>query len=643
MSGSGSYVDVPDSSTTMGTPWDMINDRFDMSQAFATTAYATTSTYITQLAEMLKTLSVPTTSIDDLQMPEITPLNYIRRPNVSALELDTEIPTLDVARPIFSQVPSIPTMPEFNIGFSPPQWSAISKPVLNEIPAPGDAPGLVTPVIPPMPVIHLPEAPTLSAIVLPSAPESILPTFDAVKPSSELILPEPFAFNEPIYQSDLWTELMQKILTDIRNGGTGLDIDIENSIWSRAYARLLEEKAKALRAIETKFGPSGLDLPQGALAGAILDLESDWARKTEDQSLSIAIEQAKLAQTNTHFMVEQGIKCEGVLRQFFNDQNNRILEASKQIALVGIEVFKSTVALHNAKVEQYKAEASVFESRVRAAQQEIELYRSKVEGAKVSAEVQSLLVEIYQKQIQAVESQIKIYATNLENAKIQAEVNAAAIQAYKTHVDAYIARLTGEKLKLEIYEAEMNGEKSKADIYRSQVEAFSATISAEAKRTDVNIAVADSAIKQNVALVDLYKADLSAYTARIDAILKALSTKVTGFQAEVSAYNAETQAEASYYSVQEAEIDAKVKVATLQMQLGVAEMDAVIKSYTSLNTLRIEGLKGIMDVSAQLTASSLSAVHASASVGHSTSISSASQTSLSAILSEAHNFDETPT
>lgn len=643
MPGEGTYISIPERVTNRGSE-DLIGERFDLSQYFATESYNNAKLYMVQLYELVQTLALPDLSgVGEVEIPEILPLDFTKRPNIAALELDTDIPSPDIAAPNFVSVPTIPTFNMPTIGFSPPQWNALNKPVLNEITAPPDIPSISVPTIPTMPTIKLPDAPILASITIPAAPESILPVFDAQRPTEELNLPEPFAYNEPIYQSDMWTELMAKILDDIRNGGTGLAIDVEESIWTRARMRLEDERAAKLRQVEQKFGPSGFNLPQGAFVGALLDIDKEWIRNLRTAGIDISVEQAKLAQTNSQFIVEQGIKCEEILRKFFNDQNNRILDANKQIALVGIEVFKSAVELHNARVEQYKAEAAVFESRVRAAQQEIELFKSKVEASKVSAEVQALLVDIYQKQVQAVESQIKIYATQLESAKIQADVNGSTIQAYKVYVDAYIARLGGEKLKLEIYQTELDGERAKSDIYKSQVEAFSASVSAEAKRTDANIAIADSTIKQNNAKVELYKADLYAYSTRIDALLKAISAKVTGFTAEVSAYSAETSAETAYYGVKEAEIRTRIEAATMKLQKAIAEIEAVTKGYTSLNALKLEGVKGIMDVSAQLTSAALAAVHASVSRGHNTSYGWSENFNESAHLSESHNFDETPT
>jgi hypothetical protein len=643
MAGLGSYVQNDAGVVEVEDGMDFVESRFNLSTAFAATAYTDACNFMTMLNSTIKALEMPELpSIADIQVPEVTGLTYINRPKITALELDTTMPEFNVSVPTMNQVPAITPFQMPSIGFTQPQWQSIERPALTELVKPGDPPSLVTPSVPVAPTITMPSSPVLSNIVIPAAPDRIVPAFDALRPVETLSIPDPFSYNEPNYQSDLWIEILAKMLDDIRNGGTGLDINVEEAIYARAKNKLQTEYSKSLRAIEKKLGASGFDLPSGAVASATLELEAEWSRNITDQLNTITEMQAKLALDNTHFIMEQAIKCEDILRKFFNDQNNRILTASQQVALVGVEVFKAAVGLHNARVEQYKAEALVYESIVRAAQQEIDLFKSKVEAAKVSSEVQALLVDIYQKQVMAVESQVRIYAASLEGAKIQADINNSVIQAYKTKVEAYVASLGGEKLKLELYTAEVDGEKGKAEIYKSQVMAYDTTVNAAVKQTDASIAVSDAVIKNNMALIEIFKAEVTKFSAESDAAVKQLGAIVSGFQAEVSAYNAETTAEASYYTAKGEESRVLIANADIKLRKAIAQIESVTKGYEVLSGLKVEGLKGMMGTAAQLAASALSSTHTAASWGYSGNKSISEGISHGDSLTESHNFDETP-
>jgi hypothetical protein len=632
---------IPDNNIHNAETESSISGHFSTARDYASSVANSAEHYMAVLRATVSNLVPPdVTGIGDVSNPEVTSLDYIRRPRVSSIDINTDIPANTVSKPVFIDIPVVPSFNMPIMGMDVPQWREIERDAISELEKPGSPPSTGFITIPSAPSITLPVAPTLSDITIPSAPDSILPSFDAQRPSMELVLPESFSYNEPVYQSDLWTDVIRKILNDIRNGGTGLAIDIETGIWERAKETLREEKAKSIRQIESKLGSSGFDMPNGAIASAMLELESDWVKKTEDQINAIAIKQAELAQTNSHFILDQGVKCEGILRQFFNDQNNRILDASKQIALVGMEVFKATVDYHNAKVEQYKADAAVFEARVRAAAQEIELFKSKVEGSRVSAEVQALLIDIYQKQISAVESQIKIYISQMEGAKIQSDINKNTIEEFKTRVDAYAASMNIEKLKVDIYLADIEGEKIKSEVYKTQVEAFSARVGAESKRIDAGVSISSIAIEQNKAETELYKSELLGYTTEVDSILKKITAQVQGFQAEVSAYNAETSAEGSYYSVKEAEIRLLIENANHKLQKAIAEIDATTKGYIEVAKLKTEGTKAVADVSAQLAASAISSMHSSATMGFTATNSTNENFGYGQSIDENHNFSE---
>ena len=86
-----------------------------------------------------------------------------------------------------------------------------------------------------------------------------------------------------------------------------------------------------------------------------------------------------------------------------------------------------------------------------------------------------------------------------------------------------------------------------------------------------------------------------------------------------------------------------IENANFSLKKAVATLEAITQSYVSLNSLKVEGYKGISGVSAQLTAASLAGIHASVSAGYSAGESFSEHWSHSDQISESHTFDETPT
>lgn len=644
MAGSGSYVDVVEKNFSLNTPYSIIRAQFENAQNFAIDAKTRTDSYLDQLEDVLNTLAMPSTEdLDNVVPPEINTIPIAERPGLSELEIDTVIPAFSVTKPSLLTLPEIPTLEIPGIGITAPTWADVQKPTLANIQAPVNQQTLINVSIPPAPSTSLPEAPLFSDIIIPAPPEVLIPEFEAQVPLADISVPPGFNYTDPIYQSDIWVSLMTKILYDIEHGGTGLAEDVELGIWNKAIERAREERTKSLRRIADKFGSAGLRYNSGEFTSAILELEADWARKMTELGYNISEEQAKLALANTHFIVEQGIKCEELMRNFFNNQNNRILDAQKQVALTNIEVYKALVQEYNNRVELFKSEVLAYETKIKGATAKLDAFRVTIESLKVSADIQSTLAEIYTKQVQALETHVRLYVTQLESAKTQLEINAQGIQVYKADIDAYSASLLAEKIKYEIYEAELKGEASKADAYKSQVEAYASLVTAKSKQADIDVSKLDAVIKHNGALTDMYKADLQAYEVEVNSLVNAIRAKVAGFEAETAAYSAETTGLTAYYSAKEAEMRTLIENAKFSLTKAVSTLEAITQSYVSLNNLKVEGYKGIAGVSAQLTAASLAGVHASASVGYSAGESFNESWNHGDQISESHSFDETPT
>ncbi len=634
------FVNTPDQTQDMYGAGTQVNERIDTLQTFTEERWDETYQFIQEYQSFLQELEYPTADFGSIDLPTVLPMDITQRPQLGELDIDTTIPENNIPGIILSPPKEFTGINVPVISFTPPDWNTPDKPTLSPVTAPGEAPAISQTVLPTAPSITLPTAPTLSDITLPSAPSITLPEFEGTLPGDIGELTAGMIWEPSPYNSDIWSDLLAKVLNDIRNGGTGLSVEVEQELYDRALSRQQAENDRAYQEIENKMGSNGFDLPDGALTSALLQASAQISRNNSEINGQIMIDQSKLAQTNTHFMIEKGVQLEGILREFFHQSETRAFEAQKAIALVSVDVYNATVAKYNAKVEGYKAEAAVFEARTKAALTEIEIFKSQVEGARVSAEVQKNLVEIYNAQLGAVETQIKLYVSEMEGAKIHSQVEMSKIEVFKTQVQAYVARLEAEKVKFDIYATELQGEGVKAEVYKSQVQAYIAEVEGEKAKADIIVAEAEVILKNNSILIEEYKAKLGAYLAEIDFKSKGISAQVDGFRAEAGAYEAETGALGMYYGVKAKEMDVLISEAELKIQKAVAEIDATTKGYVAIKGLEATGHKGMVDVGAQLVSSAMNAINTNIGLSSSYSWSKGISQSTGSNVSETHTYEE---
>ena len=622
-----------------GGPGSIVGERFDMSTAYAESSFGIATDFIAQLEALLGSFELPESTITDVVIPDIDPLSYENRPAIGDLTLP-DIPASDVAKPLWVSVPSFDALefPSFNI--EPAPYLAPDKPDHDIISDPGDPPEIATMEYPAKPDIDIPAVPTLEDIAFPSVPTITLPEFEGEVPTEVWNMPANFSYSEANYGSDIWADLLAKVLNDIRNGGTGLGALIEEELYDRALARQETENERLYQEVEGYFEARGFSLPVGAMAGRLAEVAREISRNNTTINSEIMIDQAKLAQTNTHFMVDKGIQLEGMLRDFFNAQANRAFEAAKVVATIGIEIFNANVNKFNAKVGAYQAQAVVYELRVKAALTQAEIYKTQIDACGVMSDVQKNLVAIYAEKIKALDTTIKLYATEMEAVKIKAEVERTRMTIFELQVKIYIARIEGDKAKFDVYVRELEGERTKAQIYSEQVKAYLGEVEAIKTESDVQIQISDLALKENQIKSEQYRAELSGYEVTVRSVVAEITSMVEGFKAEVVAYSAETEAEASWFRAKVEEMRVGVENAKIRLQKAIGDIDASIKGFAAVKGLQVEGTTGIMNAAAQLCAATMNAVNVTASLGYSGSDSNTETWSHGESITESHPYED---
>ena len=616
---------------------DLVAGRFDSAQEYAEDALENAESYAATLTSLLAELELPLyDAVSAVEPPELPPIDYSARPSfTAALEA---FPTFDNESPADPDLAAIPDIDVDttidNIEFTENSYLAPTISIGN---APENDVSLDSITIPTKPSLVMPAVPTLDDITLPAAPTIDIAEFSAAPPGAFTAgEPGAFSYTPDAYNSDIRVPLFAKILYDLQNGGTGLDATVEADIYARGIERQKVENESLYKETEDRFTATGFSLPTGALASALQAVSEEISRKNDQMSREIVINQAELAQKNTQFTTDQARQIEGLLMDFYNSQENRSLEASKAIAQSAIEIFNSLITNHKLKLEQYQAEASVFEIKIKAELAAVEIYKAEIEGAKAATDVQLARVSIYNAQLSGLETLMKLYSVEMESVKIHSEVQMAKIEIFKAETEAYVAGIGAEKVKAEIFGVQVDSEKARAIVYGERVKASALKVDAAKADASIQQMNADNILKTNQLKVTEFSALLDKYRAEIEFEIKNAQLTVDVFKAEAAAFEVETNAVGMEYGARTSEGQLRVE----EFKAVIAEQIAIIESakdgYIALKGLQVKGTEGMMNVNAQLAASAMNAVNASAS--H--SLSSSYSESESESLTETHYYKE---
>ena len=415
--------------------------------------------------------------------------------------------------------------------------------------------------------------------------------FEGIRPDITIDSPgNLFVFTEQPYSSDVQDALYQKILDAIRNGGTGLGAEVEQGIWDRARNRLREDMQAEIDRITDMYAAMGCSLPSGPMMGTISRAQQEYGRKLSDLDRDILKEQAELAQKNTQFFLDEGVKFEQLKVEMHNKIMERALEGAKQVAQFALSAFESEVKAYNLQLDQYKTDASVFESKVKANLSTLEQYKTMIEAARLQSDIQSKAIEIYNSQLKGVQSIIEIYKAEMEGARIKSEVQLQRINGYKATVEAYTSRVNANVARFNAYSAQVGGEKAKAELYMDQVNAYTARVKAIEVAANIEATAAKVHAESNQSKVDAFKADVERYRYDIEREVKGNENIVKLYGEGVSAFSAQTKAIDSHNETQ-------YKKFTSQIDGMHKKMSSILEETKQELNRRIERAKVLAETS----------------------------------------------
>jgi hypothetical protein len=614
------YICNQDGTGTITTPQgvstsgQLVAQRFNTASTYASSLWQEAQTLLGQLAGIDVNINW-----DPVVFEPVNPggLDGINAAEPSPLSVDDiVIPTVEFSAsppdPITSTLP-VRTSPVENLtdpGFSIPGPPDVSWPTFSS-----QVPSIADSIIPEAPMITLPAVPQLSDIVIPSPPEYSIPEFDWELPSDNITAPEPqFAWNEAEYDSDIRRKLAEKLFNELVNGGSGFPEATEQAIYDRATSRMRTEEQTALDQMLDFFSGRGFDLPPGALAGQMLELNNKILNSREDLNNDILVQQSKLAQENAQFIIKASLENEKMLMDYTNQFQVRALEAAKFVVLSALQIYSAKVEMYKAKLAIYSTQAEIYKARVMGETAKAEFYKAQMEGLVASAEVQKTMIEAYKAQVGAVGMSIELYKAEMEGAQIRASIDEVRIKAFAALVQAYSAQVSAVAERYKGYQAQISGEVAKAEMYKAQVEAYSARVGAFKVEVEADTMVLKQELAINENQVEIFKAMIQKYLAEVqaaigtvDAQAKIEGVKVDAFKAEMSGYAAELDVLAKVYL-------GKIEEAKAMADIEVKQIDLVIREALGEQELIQGNIKAAAQIASQMAAAAISGVNASASI-----------------------------
>ena len=278
------------------------------------------------------------------------------------------------------------------------------------------------------------DAPEFSGLI-----ETDFGTFDAAAPGiialptvdlSDLMsadipdeLVSAISWFEQSYNTELYTPLFNRLISDLTSGASGIGGTVEQEIYDRALARQTIEEDKLQTEIEEYFSATGFDLPTGAMAARLLEHGNGRAMRALDLNGKIMIEQADLAQKNSQFVIEAARGLEAILRDDNAKKNDRSLDYSKAVAANAVTIYAENIKRFIAILEANKNYVELQVANLRAVVESnkgmIEVYAAEAQVFSISVDAKAkkntALTDIYKAEIAGYDSETKAISENQKN------------------------------------------------------------------------------------------------------------------------------------------------------------------------------------------------------------------------------------
>ena len=579
---------------------------------------------------------VPAASDIKYEYPDLKDFEGIKpKPIVISIDL----PKPDPTRPGFLTIspPDKPNIPPWTLGEVSVNIPPIPDPNIPTFTS--SAPVVTYPTMPdPLEELRTIDLPIINPISIPAWEEVDFPYFTATLADLELIEPAlTVSPGDNLYISRVKDAVEAAIYDKVIHGGTGLDPTVENAIFQRQSERDLQAHNDRLIKLRSDWSKGHFPLPTSMLYAMINEAENDYTNKRLDTSRDISIEQAKLAQTNTHFYVDKALGYEQMMIQWFNNIAQRTFEASKFTMDASIEIFKASIQKYNILVEVYKAKVQVYETTANVAIKKLESYKTKLEAAKTTAEINRANVDVYKTQVEALRIFIDQYRAELEAAKTYLETENLKLTAYKTSVEAYGIQVNAATAYYNMFNTRIEGEKAKVQAYAAGADAYGKRVAAEKLGIDAQTAYINAQADINKSLSSVYESDIKAWDSKVKAEIAQAEGEVKIYEGDIKRYETEAHVLEMVNTLSLKKIDTQLQEYKIEFDTALESTKLKITQELDQWKMRFQILETMAQVIAQVTSAALNSDALTTHLSESFSYGEQKQVSCT----DQHYYDDT--
>ena len=550
-------------------------------------------------------LTLPAMDTVTLDLP-VEPNDILTFQDISELEVG-DIPVLSVVPPTVT-MPVAPnqlaefttTAPAVNTSFVFPEPpSQLTNPMIDD-------PVLVDRVEPTKPTIALPGFDAVAPVDNTTAPTNLEATFeDAYRNATPgtVAMVEGYVDAMLTKYNPRYHEQMGRIETQLAtylDGGTGLAPAVENAIYERSKTKSNAESLRVQRGNWADAAARGFTLPTGALTSANQQARQAAADNNAQAAREIVVMQAEMEQKNLQFAVSTSVGLRTALlsatlsyMQNLVSINGQALDYAKSILSSLIESYNVAVRAYGLKLDAYKAEAFVWETRLKSALAGIELYKAEIDALQALTQVDKAKVDVFRARIDSLTAYANVYRAQIEAVQGRASLEKLKLEVFQTQVETYRAQVQGKNAEWQGYSAAIEGQTAKVKIFSTQVDAFQAEVQGFKAITEAKSEVIRAQALTNKARAEQHSAVLDSYRTVVSARGDVARTKLENNRQVLTSFQAQTQAAVSYAQVQNAYYQSvsSIGIKNSELQLTAAIEGGKLKTQY-LNTIANLGLNG---------------------------------------------------
>ena len=281
---------------------------------------------------------------------------------------------------------------------------------------------------------------------------------DFEMPTEPADLDVSFDYTPGEYTSCFGNTLCDTIVDELVNGGTGIPDAIHAAILDheREGRRLAEDRAR--RKLANALGETGMDIPSGIAAAAVLELEEDILRLDIDASDKATIKEYDIATENSRQAKDLAIRLDELKHKQFSERESMLLDVAKAANDYIIAKYEQSVKLYLAKVDALKGKlaaakdrvdaiVSINEGRIKVFEGRMNVLRAKIDAIaqenSSKTDAARATADIYSAEVRGIGEEFRMLA---EEVRVAADV-------YRAKVDAAVAE---EGINLQAFTAEQS-------------------------------------------------------------------------------------------------------------------------------------------------------------------------------------------